>query len=165
MFYKIKEWPRQIRQGIKNLIIWFPVIWLDRNWDNLYIYQILRHKLHLTEQLIRNHGHHFYHIEDANKIKICVTLLDRLIEDEYHENVFKNHYKKWGEPEMNFRDSTEYPDMHILDIKYPLVKTEKDKEVERKQFRLKSKMEEAMREQDLDLLFKLMRKHIQTWWD
>jgi len=165
MFYKIKEWPRQIRQGIKSLIIWFPVIWRDRNWDNFYIYQILRHKLHLTEQLIRNHGHHLYHIEDANKIKICVTLLDRLIKDEYHENVFKNHYKKWGEPNMNFKDWGEAPNYKVLEIKYPNVKTEKDKELQSKQFRLKSKLEAAMREQDLDLLFILMRKHIQGWWD
>jgi len=165
MFYKIKQWPRQIRQGIKSLIIWFPVIWKDRWWDHIFIYYILRHKLHLMEHMIRHHGHHTRNIEDANKIKKCVLLLDRLIEDEYHENVFKNHYKKWGQPEMNWKDSTNFSGCTMLDIKYPLVKTEKDKENETKQFRLKSKMEAAMREQDLDMLFTLMRKHIQTWWD
>ena len=113
----------------------------------------------------RKHGHHVKHIEDADKIKKCVILLDRLIEDEYHENVFKNHYKKWGEPKMTFRDSTEYPDCSVLDIKYPKVKTKEDDKLETKQFRLKSNMVEAMREQDLELLFTLMRKHIQSWWD
>jgi hypothetical protein len=165
MFYKIKQWPRQIRQGIKSLWIWFPVIWKDRQWDHIYIYQVFRHKLHLTEQLIRYHGHHLNHIQDADKIKKCVLLLDRLIEDEYHENVFKPHYKKWGEAEMNFTDSTEYPDCSVLDIKYPNVKTDKDKKLQQAQFRLKSKMEQAMKEQDLDMLFNLMKKHIQTWWD
>jgi len=50
MFRKIKEWPRQIRQGIKSLIIWFPVIWKDRWWDQYFIYVVLRHKLHLMEK-------------------------------------------------------------------------------------------------------------------
>jgi len=165
MFYKIKQWPRQIRQGIMNLIIWFPVIWKDRNWDHIYIYQIFRHKLHLTEQLIRLHGHHVKHIEDADKIKKCVILLDRLIEDEYHENVFKNHYKKWGEPEMNWKDSTDFSGCTMLDIKYPHVKTGEDNKRQTIDFRIKSQMEAALREQDLDMLFELMRKHIQTWWD
>ena len=165
MFQKIKEWPRQIRYGLKNLVLWFPVIWNDRNWDHIFIYQILRHKLHLTEQLIRNHGHHVNHIEDANKIKTCVLLLDRLIKDDYHDNVYKEHYKKWGHPEMVFTDSTDYPDCSVVNIKYPNVRSKEDREKENKSFKLNIEKEQKMKDQDLDLLFKLMRKHIQSWWD
>lgn len=165
MLYTIKQWPRQIRQGIKSLIIWFPVIWKDRWWDHSFIYTMLHHKLHLMEKNIRAHGHHVKHIEDADRIKTCVLLLDRLIKDEYHENVFKPHYDKWGEPKMEFKDWDEDPNMSVLNIKYPNVKTDKDKEIESKDFRAKSKMEASLREQDLDMLFSLMRKHIQTWWD
>jgi len=165
MFYKIKQWPRQIRYGIKNLIVWFPVIWKDRNWDHWFIYKILRTKLHLTEQLIRNYGHHVKHIEDADKIKKCVILLDRLIEDDYHENVYKDHYKKWGESEMVFTDVEDHPDYSEMNIKYPNVKTEEDEKLERKQFKLIMNKPQEMKDQDLDLLFKIMRKHIQSWWD
>ena len=55
--------------------------------------------------------------------------------------------------------------MQELHIDYPKVKTEKDSEQQTKDFKVHSKMEADLREQDLDLLFKLMRKHIQTWWD
>lgn len=165
MFNKIKEWPRQVRYGIKNLIEWFPVIWNDRHWDHYFIYQILRHKLHLTEQLIRHHGHHVNHIEDAEKIKICVRLLDRLIKDDYHDNVYKHHDEKWGESELVFTDSTDYPDCSVVDIKYPNVKTKKDKEQEKKEFRLLINKVQELKDQDIELLFKIMRKHIQSWWD
>ena len=34
-----------IIQGIKNLLYWFPIIWKDRNFDEHFIYEILKHKL------------------------------------------------------------------------------------------------------------------------
>jgi len=165
MFYKIKQWPRQIRQGIKSLIIWFPVIWQDRWYDHYFIYAILRHKLHLMEHNIRLYGIHTKHIEDADKIKKCVILLDRLMKDEYHENVFKDHYKKWGEPKMRFEDYDKDPELQELHIDYPKVQTEEDKKLQTKEFRLKSKSVQEMINQDVEMLFTLMRKNIQTWWD
>jgi len=165
MYRKIKEWPRQIRQGVRSLIQWFPIIWKDRQWDHFYIYVVLRHKLHLTEQLIRHHGHHVKHIEDADKIKKCVLILDRLIEDDYHENVYRNHDKKWGDGKMIFTDSTEHPGYSIMDIKYPNVKTKEDDKLQDKEYRRLMMKPEELRKQDIEMLFKLMTKHIQTWWD
>ena len=55
--------------------------------------------------------------------------------------------------------------MSELHIDRPNVKTEEDKEQERKEFRRASEHEAKLREQDLDMLFKNMRKYIQTWWD
>ena len=165
MFRKIKEWPRQIRQGIKSLIIWFPVIWKDRWWDQYFIYVVLRHKLHLMEKNIRLYGHHTKHIQDADNIKKCVLLLDRLINDDYHENVYKHHDKKWGDADFIFTDSTDYPQCSKLDIKYPNAKTKEDEELQSKEHKLLMKKPQELLEQDLELLFKLMRKNIQTWWD
>jgi len=165
MFQKLKDLPREILYGIKNLIIWFPIIWKDRNWDHYFIFLILRHKLHLTEQLIRNHGHHVNNIQDADKIKKCVLLLDRIIKDDYHENVFIHHDKKWGETELLFTDSTDYPDCSVLNITRENIKTKEDKQKEREEFRRLMKKPGLLKDQDIELLFKLMRKHILSWWD
>ena len=161
-----------IPQGLKNLVIWFPTVWRDRQWDHHYIYIMLRQKLHFAEQSIRYHGYHLNHIRDANRIKVCVNLLDRLINDVYHENAFKRHREKWGDPDMKFVpiEESKFPSLNggkysEMIIKYPNVKSEKDKEKERKDFRYAYKLEEQLRKADLDLLFKLMRKHIQTWWN
>ena len=165
MFQKIKDLPRSISQGFKSLWLWLPIICKDRNWDHQYIYIVLRHKLHLTEQLIRHHGHHVHRKRDADQIKVCINLLDRLIEDEYFEMAFKKHYEKWGHPDLSWRDSEEHKGMCVLNIDYPNVKTDEDKNAEKKDFKFASTHEAKQREQDLDLLFKLMRKHIQGWWD
>ena len=173
MFYKIKQTlhkinliPRNIKIGVINLITWFPIIWKDRQWDYYFIYNILRHKLHLTEQFIRHYGCHVKNIQDADKIKKCVLLLDRLIKDEYHDNVFRNHDKKWGDIDLIFMESKEYPEEYSeVKINYPNVKTEEDKKLEKKEFKRLSNKPQELINQDLELLFKIMRKNIQTWWD
>jgi hypothetical protein len=40
-----KYYHKYIKQGVKNLIYWFPIIWKDRNWDSHYIFEIMKHKL------------------------------------------------------------------------------------------------------------------------
>ena len=165
IFNKIKNFFYNIKYGIKNLIIWFPYIWKDRNWDHTYIYIILKYKLHLTEQLIRNYGHHIKHIQDADKIKICINLLDRLIKDEYEESAFQKHDKKWGKGKIRFEDCKDNHKLTELHIDYPKINTPKDKEDENKEFKRAIKHSNAMYQQDIDMLFNNMRKYIQGWWD
>lgn len=162
---KIKELLYNFKNGIKNLIKWFPVIWKDRNWDNHYIYMILRHKLHLTEQFIRYKGISLNAEHDANKIKVCINLLDRLIKDEYHIMAYKDIDKKWGELKMSYTVCKNNSDLHQLHLTRPNVKTEKDKIQEKKDFHASYKHEQYSKRNDLKYLFKLMSKHIESWWD
>ena len=150
--------------GVKNLIRWFPIIWQDRNWDQHFIYVILHKKLTLMEKGLRN-GCHLYADKTADQVKICVLLLDRLIKDKYHENAFQRHEQKWGEAEFNFEDLKKDPELCRLLITHPNVKTEEDEKQERKDFKNATDHTEEMIEQDLELLFKIMRKNIRGWWD
>jgi hypothetical protein len=92
-------------------------------------------------------------------MQICVYLLNRLIKDDYLENVFKNHDKKWGEIEFDFNDNG------YLKTSRKNILTEKDKIQEEKQFKILYEKEKALRQQDLDHLFKIMQKNMFTWWD
>ena len=162
---KIETAYYNVKNGIRNLINWFPVIWQDRNWDHYFIYVILRKKLQLMEHQIRTYGHHVRNEEDADNIKVCVNLLSRLIEDEYHEMAFGKHDEKWGEIELKTKPLEDNPELYSVDFHRDGIQTEKDKEQERKEFSRAYNHETMLREQDLDLLFKNMRKYIQTWWD
>jgi len=155
---------RNIKYGIENLILWFPIIWRDRNWDHVYIYDIFRHKLDLMEKNIRKYGNHVDAEKDSDKIKICVNLLDRLLKDKYHNNAYKDYYKKWGETQIEWGDENK-SGSSLVKITHPNVKTDKDKKEERKHYKRCMDHEQYLKEQDLDLLFKTMRKHIQKWWD
>ena len=165
MVRKIKNIPRSIKYGIQNLIKWFPIIWKDRDWDHWYLYKTLQFKLIQMEKLQREHGVAVSSEKIAGQIQTCVNLLDRLIEDEYHEMVFKNHDKKWGKSHFNWTDCKDKEGYSKLHITRDNVKTDKDKEQERKEFIRYCKNEEELKKQDLDYLFKTMNKYIQGWWD
>ena len=122
------------------------------------------------EQFIRHNGIHVNHVQDADKIKKCVLVLERIMKDEYHENVFKYHDKKWGETKLNWKevDGKEFgykKDVVALDITRENAISKDQKEKERKEFRRLSPKVEQQRKQDIDFLFDYMKKHIQGWWD
>jgi len=163
---KIKTFFRSIKYGIENLIIWAPVIWKDRDWDHWYLYKMLKFKLIRMENLHRKYGHSVNSIKTADQIKICAKLLERLIEDEYDEHVFKNHNEKWGETHFHWdecKNKKGYSSLRIT--RRDNVNTNKEEEQERKEFNRLCKHEDKLRKQDIDYLFKLMNKHIQGWWD
>jgi len=164
-FKKIKDFLRNIKQGISNLINWFPIVWKDRQWDHTFIYKVLRHKLHMTEQYIRHYGIHVNNEKDADKIRTCVLLLDRLIEDIHFDMAFKKFHKKWGEATWSLEPTEGEPEYSELHISYPNVKDEKDEKFNTKEFKRACEHEDMLRKQDVEYLFKFMRKHIQTWWD
>jgi hypothetical protein len=166
LYYKIKRASpyHNIKNGIQNLTTWFPVIWKNRDWDFAFIWIILHKKLELMEREIRINGHHTNNKRDANQIKLCVNLIKRLMDDNYHENVFIHHDIKWGETHMVW-NKTDKPGESSLEIKRDNVKTKEDKLEERKQFRILSTNVEKQKQQDIEYLFNYMAKHIQCWWD
>lgn len=103
-FYKIRHLWYDIVRGVSNLAIWFSVIWKDRWWDHHFFFVILHKKLSLMEKNFRKHGCYTRAEKDADKMKIVVNLLDRIIKDEYFENADKDskmkpHYKTVFEKE------------------------------------------------------------------
>jgi hypothetical protein len=156
---------RDIKIGIKNLINWFPVIWKDRYWDNYFLYEILRFKISDMEKNIRKNGMHLRAEHDANKMKLCVNLLDRLIDDDYMGNALKHHDIKWGEGEFEFTPVDGRNGLSSLDITRPNVKTPKDEKQEIKEWKECIVRSDSIQVQDLELLFKTMTKHVRSWWD
>jgi len=152
-----------IPYGIKNLFIWAPIIWKDRSWDFIYLFFILHKKLSLMEPSIRD-GHCVGGPKRAKDIKTCRLLVKRIIDDNYHENAFINHDKKWGELNIEFVP-TEDKKLCKLEVNRDNVKNEKEREEERKQSNFLYKHSDKMKDQDVKLLFKIMSKKGLSWWD
>lgn len=104
MFNKIRLWwkfdgkylHRDIAQGIKNLIKWFPIIWKDRNWDDSFIFNILQFKLQNQAKYIGDHNRHTRAKEDAELMMKCVDLIEKVKTEfyqaeymDYHESTFE----------------------------------------------------------------------------
>jgi len=161
---RIKDRIRNTKYGVKNLITWLPVIWKDRWWDSYFIYPILHKKLSMMESHIRKYGHHVDAERDADKIKVCVLLLKRIMDDEYGDMAFKRHEEKWGKSEMSFVE-TDDPNLSRMLIEYDNVKTEKDEVEEKKDFKRAIEHEDYLKKQDINILFKTIEKQISSWWD
>ena len=75
--------PRLVLYGIQNLIKYFNVIWNDRDWDFNYFFYLLKKKLQCMEDYTRRYGNHEDSEQDADNIKKCIELINKLIEDDY----------------------------------------------------------------------------------
>lgn len=77
--YKI----RSIIKGIKNLWKWRKTIYKDRDWDQYYIFEILKTKLKFQSEHFYKHGNHVSSERDTEKMKLCVRLIDK-VQNEYY---------------------------------------------------------------------------------
>jgi len=115
---------RFIRRS-KNLFRWLPIIWNDEQWDYYYIFEVLKHKLIFTAEHTRKHGYHVNSSYDADRMMLCVRLIDKIQNEDY---------------------------MSVL--------VDDDNLTQKKIDAAFSKQKKARQ-----LLFKLLDKHIESWWD
>lgn len=148
-----------LEQGIKNIFIWLPVIWKDRQFDRAYLYIILGKKLKLMEKFFLSDD---VCSVDAYKhgknIKIARILCDRLIEGDYlsnamlfNKNIKDEHFKFEFEPIPDLKGFS-----RLLDNR---TKSEKDA------FTKACALSELLEKQDKEYLFDLLKKNITYWWD
>jgi hypothetical protein len=80
---RIARFSRTIRQGISNLVKWFPVIWKDRQWDHFFILQMMKFKLELMSKFFKTKAWSTRAEDDAKNMDQCIHLLDRILKDDY----------------------------------------------------------------------------------
>ena len=148
---------RSIKYGVQNLIRWFPVVWSDRDWDHIFFFIILRYKLRRMEKLYRRYGNHVNSERDADNIKKCILVLNRIIDDVYHDIAFRVHEKKWGELDMSFEEDN----LRLFRKNITLETIEQERTESKKCYDL----EAYLSDQDIQYLFSFMAKHVREWWD
>jgi hypothetical protein len=77
--YRIKQFFRRIY----NLYRWFSIIWKDRDWDYWHTLEILKTKLKFQSEHFRKHGYHISSEREAEKMELCVRLIDK-VQNEYY---------------------------------------------------------------------------------
>lgn len=168
---------RYFIKSVRNLIRWFPIIWKDRDWDHHYIFEILKFKLKNQAEYIGGRDNHMSAKRDAEKMMLCVRLIDK-IQEEYYLTETQNYH----ESKIEFIDSESHPGMYELEIrelsenfdeyfkKYPLV-YKRTVAAEKTWFTRDSKsgiahnMSHTNHERARKLLFKILEQNIERWWD
>lgn len=188
MVRRIKGWwrwqgkylHRDIKQGIKNLWKWFPVVWKDRDWDSHYIFEILKHKLKAQANYIERNNRYIGVEHDVRNMRICISLIQR-IQDEYYIEEQLNYSEKriWFQPYRNksdlfeLKEETVSEDYDTFFKKYPRIYKkvlngegifnikgrEGDKSI------IAMNIAQINQDRAHKLLFKIMEENILRWWD
>jgi hypothetical protein len=172
--------PSNIMEGIKNIIYWFPIIWKDRNWDQSFIYEVLKHKLKAQANYIETKDRHTRAKQDARRMRLCVSLIQICQDDTYN-----TEYMDYAETDFWFEDVEDKPGYSTIESKiiwekyddyfkkYPLIykRVMNGEGVFSLEGREDNKQVIAMnighinQDRAHKLLFKIMEENIQGWWD
>lgn len=180
-YYPLKSFYSSIR----NVIRWLPIIWQDRDWDGWYIYTILETKIKHQAEYIGGRDWHTEAKRDAERMMLCVKLLKKVKEEEYD-----TEYMDYHDSEFHWFDVEDRPGYSRLEIeqraerfdeyflKYPLeykrILNNKHLQIfditgsphsgEVKQ-RIAMNMSYNRQKRAHKILFTLLERNIERWWD
>ena len=86
-----KHLHRDIAQGFRNLWKWFPIIWKDRDWDDHYIFAVLKFKIANTAKYTETKQRFVGWEKEVRYMRICEKLIDRIQNDYYQSEYFDYH--------------------------------------------------------------------------
>ena len=188
--YKARYYHRDFIKGIKNLTRWFPVIWKDCDWDHHFIYAILIQKLTFQAKYIRKHGLHVDHIRDAERMELCVRLM-KVVSEQHYQMLYSDYYesefhfdpidkdeldKLEGEFKEDLKGSCvlrieeTWEDYDAFFKKYPhayreVTKTDKYIFENNTKRKIAMNMGYYLHKKANRILFKLLERHLESWWD
>lgn len=184
IWWKIRRWWRwearyaykNTKEGIKNIFRWLPIIWKDRNWDTHYIWEIFKFKLENQAKYIGDNDRHMSAKRDAEKMRLCVKLMNRLQTEyysseytEYKDSKFhfipipnSENYEMKSELLREDFDSyfAKYPRIYkqVMEIKNPPFKTDE-------KIGIAINISHINHRRARKLLFRIMEENIERWWD
>jgi hypothetical protein len=168
-------WFKQFIDGVLNLVKWAPVIYKDKNWDDTYIFEILKFKLvQQRKELVEANRH--MGVEAINRdITICLNLIERIQEETYnleYQDFIRE--KVWFSKNDNdtFTCHSEVEDENFAgyfkkyqnQTKYLLNKHPKLGLPENK-MSLAIHLSHLNQKRCQTLLFKILNEKINYWWD
>ena len=170
-------WLRNFLIGITNLIKWLPTIWNDRNWDDYFIFEILKKKLILQRQKLID-DNNFTSTDQVNRdITVCLNLIER-----FQQNFYETEYQTFCEQDFKFEPTSDNSDICRLIIntvyedydgyfkKYQSsIRKMKLKQIinthETDKDRIAIRLSMYNHQKCRNLLFKILNERIECWWD
>lgn len=141
----------EYKECLERVIYWVPKVWRNYDWEGRTLFDLMRYKIQRMRKLHTECRRH-----DPATIKqlmLCDALLDRIIDSErYCSKEWDEHYDKYGH-------------MFCFSGEKRKVLTEAQEKARDKNFKRLIEHEDYMYKQDLDYLFKTIKKHSSKWWD
>ena len=188
IYWKFIGWRlKEFKSSVSKLIRWLPIIWKDRDWDDHYIWELMKNKLRWQANYIAKRDWHTRSELDAKRMRLCANLMDK-VQDEFYSSEYSDYHEadfNW----LDVPDRTDYKELKIETTserfneffkKYPLVykkvlmdnklqmfsiePRDGETEVDIKQ-RIAMNIGNYNHNRARKLLFKIMEENIESWWD
>ena len=130
---------------IKNVYTYRKALWDTYNFDYSGSLHYLQIHLEQLEPAIRN-GHHLYGEKTADKVKVCRLLIERILNNSEQYSIYDL-------------------DIDFSERKFKIQHIPKNTEHPRYGSRLYMDISKNREQQDWDLLFKMLHKHMRGFWD
>lgn len=165
---------RNFLTSCHNLIKWFPIIWNDRDWDDVFILKILQKKIEFQRKELVNANRHTRIELDNRDMTLALNLLERVKEEYYNlecmdywdnDMLFDNIPNNSGHKLVDIVTKSERYDEFLS--KYPSsvrAVIKKHGEQEDKQ-RLCLMVSYYNHEKANKLLFRILEERLTYWWD
>lgn len=182
--------PHIIKRGIRNLIRWFPVIWKDRDYDDHYIWEILKTKIKFQGEYIGKRDFHENAKRDSEIMLLCANLIEK-VQTEYYQSEYMDYHESKlyfvpidnsdlenldddikkemsGGSTLRVEDVWENFDEYFA--KYPhayreVTKTDTYIFVNDSKNRIAMNMGHYLHNKAKRILFELLQRNIESWWD
>lgn len=153
----------KIPQFIKRVIDYAPLLWTDRDWDHLYLLQMLQFKIKRMREHNEQCSFHMSADSVVQQMKYAEEVLERLIQNDYLVNCLHSVEEKFGEPVMMERPV----ENGCIEMKFTREKCLEDEalfEEEKDKSRDAFMRADAMEQRDIDRLFRHLNKYYRGWW-
>lgn len=143
-YSSVRDLYYNVKNGVRNLYVYFPLIWTTRDWDSYYIYDFLQFKIKRHREYIDSRARHVGYEKSVKKMRTAELLIERLKEDDY---VYCK--SDWSGEGMR---------VHYY---HPLAPKRSDE----RDFQWVFELESRRKTQDKELLYKILSRNIDKWWD
>lgn len=101
---------------------------------------------------------------NVRNLTICQNLLKRMSTHNYGEAFYDQHDNRWGKSHHFSYPTDESKEYYRMIFHRDKCSTDKEKELEHKEFKYIMEHEEYLYKQDMDYLFRILKKHLRSWW-
>jgi len=145
-----------LRNGVKSLIRWLPIIWFDRDWDWSYLAKLIEVKCTRIAKVMEN-GYHENGNLAATQLCEVARLIRRVVQDEYLGEISGPIITnaEWIES-PNYPGYTEYHCEHFRPD---------GSKVSQEEYFGWVKAANQARNQELRVAMQIISNHLLEWWD
>lgn len=169
---------RNFYYGVKNIFKWFKIVWKDRDYDDTFIFEVLKFKIENTANYTERRKWFVGWELEVSRMRTCIELIKRIQNDYYvveyldyvdstHEFVESDLKDEDGESmyemksEIISENFNEYFQKHKSTYKKVLKEYGNSLSKDSIALRMSNKNHERAKK----LLFNILNKHIESWWE